>query len=241
MVALLLLAGCADASSLFQRGQVMEARQKLDAGVIEGAFCTKLSGIVFAAMGDYRSAVRPFEKACRMDAGEPDACYYWGRALYALNRFEDSLVALGMARGGVAWKLDTARGQAMDALGRAEAEGVLRQALEARLKLDLPVVEPDPLLALASFLHRQGRREEVMRLLAGAPQRYQKVAAYQYQHGRVLSGMQRWQKAAEALERAVGLEPGNAEAHGLLSRAYYRLGKDELGARHARLAVSESR
>jgi len=230
---------CEAEAALFQRGEMAEARRRLDGMRLDGAHCLKLSGIVYAAMGDYRRAVGPFEKACSLDSREPDACYYWARALYANDRYEESLAAIdrAAAQATAEWKLNTARGQCLDALGRPAAERVLRQAMEQKLSLAGKVSEPDPLLALAAYLNRQGRKQEVLKLLLGAPQSYQSIAVYHYQLGRVLSQEQRWEEAVDALAGAVGLDPHHAEAHGLLSRAYYRLGNERLGAEHARQAT----
>lgn len=233
---------CQQAATQFQKGNLAAARTLLDAAKPEGAFCTKLSGLVFAAMGDYRNATQPFSEACKLAPQEPDACYYWARALYSLDRFEDSLLALNQAKPGATkpWKIATARGQALDALGRPQAEAELTKALFQRSKEDTPVTEPDPLLALAAFLYRQGRATEAQKLLEQAPKRYQTLATYHYQLGRALSQQQRWQESAEALRRAVSLDPSSAESHGLLSRAYYRLGQSDLAAHHARRATQGS-
>ena len=204
------------------------------------AHCEKARGVSLASAGDYRAAIPHFAEACRLNAREPDACYYWGRALYSSDRFEEALRALDLARVSPDWKVSTARGQCLDALGRPEAEAELKRALARRLKLDTPVTEPDPLLALGSFLYRQGRGDEALKLLKNASTQYLRVASYHYQLGRALSQQELWQESADALLKAISLEPGYSEAHALLSRAYYRLGKAALGAEHALKATQGS-
>jgi Flp pilus assembly protein TadD len=62
------------------------------------------------------------------------------------------------------------------------------------------------------------------------------LPAYHFQVGRALAQSGEWARAAESLRRAVELRPSYGEAHGLLSRCYFRLGQDGLGARHQALA-----
>ena len=204
------------------------------------ASCFKSQGIALAAGGNYRAAIQPFEHACKANPAEPDACYYWARALYTSDRFEDALNALAQAHKNAtpAWRIATARGQALDALSRPEAEAELKRGLS--LFPGQPLREPNPLLALTNFLYRQGRPTEALKLLHSAPAPYQSLATYHYQLGRALANQQQWPAAAEALRKAVALDPNLSDAHGLLSRAYYRLGNNELGAAHSRLATQGS-
>lgn len=242
MLALLLLVGwqpqaCRDAATLLESGKIAAAQPALIAAAAanpESSYCAKALGVLHATQRDYRAAEAPFRRACQLNAAEPDACYYSARALYSLDRFEESLAALARAAPGStkAWRLAAAEGQALDALGRLEAEAVLRKALAERERDPAPISEPDPLLALAAFLYREGRGGESLALLNGAGVRYQHVAVYHYQRGRALAQGLQWEQATAALEQAVALNDAYAEAHGLLSRCYYRLGKTELAERH---------
>ncbi len=238
MALLLLLSTCEQGADLFRQGQWEPARQHLEAAVQNkpDAFCWKSLGVVYAALGDTRRAEPPFAKACRMNPKEPDACYFWARSLYALDRFADSLTALDRDPTPPSARSLTARGQALDALGRPDAEAAFRQALKFS---DTPA-EPDPRLGLAAFLTRQGRIPEALSLLRSAPPAYQQLAAYHYQLGRALAQQEQWAAAAEALRNAVSLKPAYPEAHGLLSRVYYRLGDTTQGARHSTLALQGS-
>lgn len=228
---------CQQGVALFEKGDPVAARRALEVAVQEtpDAHCWKALGVVLAAMGDYRAATAPFAEACRLDPRERDACYYWARALYSSDRFTDSLRALDRAAPAAtpAWRLGAARGQALDALGQGPAaEAALKLALEQRRLDRAPVAEPDPLLALASFLYRQGRSAEALAQLRTAAVGYQKLGAYHYQVGRALAQSEQWNEAVTALSRAVELQPDYPEAHGLLSRCYYRLGNSQLGAAH---------
>lgn len=238
MALFLLLASCEQGADLFRQGQLEPARQLLEAAVQRkpDAFCWKSLGVVYAALGDTRRAEPSFAQACKTNPDEPDACYFWARALYALDRFADSLAALDRDPAPPATRSLTARGQALDALGRPAAEAAFRQAL----KLSDHPTEPDPRLSLAAFLTRQGRLPEALALLRAAPPAYQRLAAYHYQLGRALAQQEQWAPAAEALRNAVSLQPAYPEAHGLLSRVYYRLGDPAQGARHSALALQGS-
>jgi tetratricopeptide (TPR) repeat protein len=240
MALFLLAASCEEGVALFRQGALEPARQALEqvAQKSPSAFCIKSLGIVYAALGDYRRAEPPLGSACRMSPNEPDACYYWARALYALDRFAESLAALDRAP--LTWRVATARGQALDALGLAKAEPTLQQAIELRRRDPAPIVEPDPLLVLGQFLYREGRVPEALALLRSAPADYRRLPAYSYLLGRALAQQEQWGPAAEALGEAVALRPNYAEAHGLLSRVYFRLGRPELAAEHSRLALQGS-
>lgn len=228
---------CQKSVALFESGYVAEAQRGLEAALRNEAnsFCWKALGVIYASQGNTRAAERPFGEACRKNPNEADACYFWARALYSLDRFEESLVALARcSRPEMAsWRNLTARGQALEALGRPEAEDDLRLAVEARKRDPKALAEPDPLVSLASFLYRQGKTSEASSVLDGAPFRYGELASFQYQRGRVLAQQGNWPAALAALLRAVELKPGYSDAHGLLSRAYYRLGDAAKGALHA--------
>lgn len=236
---------CRQGADLFQRGELEQARAVLERAVRQQptAYCWKVLGVVHAAGSDYRRAEPAFAEACRANAKEPEACYFWARALYSLDRFDESLKALDRAAGSTAkaWRVRTARGQAFDALGRAaEAEEEFIKALaQRRQDADAPA-EPEPLIGYTAFLYRQGRIDDAMKRLRGAPPAFLRLAAYHYQLGRALAQQEKWEDAAEALRNAVSLQSDYAEAHGLLSRVYYRQGKNDLAAEHARRALQGS-
>jgi tetratricopeptide (TPR) repeat protein len=232
---------CQKSVALFESGRVAEAQRGLEAAVRAtgrneaNSFCWKALGVVYASQGNTRAAEGPFGEACRRNPNEANACYYWARALYSLDRFGESIEALGRCPRleGASWRNLTARGQALEALGRPEAEADLRQAVEGRLRDSQALSEPDPVLSLAAYLYRQGRTSDAATLLEQAPLRYGQLASFHYQRGRVLAQQGDWQGAVAALRRAVERKPDYSDAHGLLSRAYYRLGDAAQGAFHA--------
>jgi tetratricopeptide (TPR) repeat protein len=234
-LALLAQAGhCEAGAELFRKGDWAGAQRQVRAALEQRStpYCEKVMGVLYAAAQEYRKAEPHFAKACAEAPQEIDACYFWARALYSLDRFEESLRALERAEGAtLEWKLRTARGQAWDALGNEGAEGELRRAMEAKKKDPRPPGEVDPLLALGSFLYRQGRGTEALTLLENATG-YERVAPYHYQLGKALLSEGQLERAVQALLRAVELQPAYPEAHGLLSRAYERLDLPERARAH---------
>lgn len=96
------------------------------------AWAYKWLGMTYAAQEKYEIAEQPFRRACEIDQKEPDACYYWGRALYSLSRFEAALAAY--QKDANPWRGKTLLGMALalEALDRdAEAESMYRQAIQA--------------------------------------------------------------------------------------------------------------
>lgn len=53
----------------------------------------KWLGMTYAAQEKFTLAEAPLRRACQLDASDPDSCYYWGRTLFALGRFEQSVAA----------------------------------------------------------------------------------------------------------------------------------------------------
>jgi Flp pilus assembly protein TadD len=51
----------------------------------------KWLGMTYAAQEKFLLAEAPFQHACRLAPRDPDACYYWGRTLFSLGRFEPAL------------------------------------------------------------------------------------------------------------------------------------------------------
>lgn len=56
-----------------------------------------LLGVAFIGQEKYSAAEQPLRKACALEPRESDACYYLGRLLYTLNRYDDSRKALEIA------------------------------------------------------------------------------------------------------------------------------------------------
>lgn len=180
-----------------------------------------------ASVGDYTRAEEPFHRACLLDPLLPDACLYFGRTLYLLDRFEPALDVLRRApQSGQVHRIEAL---CLAALGRAgEAETAFRQAMS------LPnhaAPDDDPGIDYGVFLFRQGRAEEALGPLRSAVQRHPGAARGQMELGGVLLALDQVPEAAEHLEKAVSLNGRSARAHLLLGKAYRRLGKNDLAQR----------
>jgi Flp pilus assembly protein TadD len=211
---------------LFQKGQ-------LDASVPfliraakaspQDARAWKALGVVYAAQGIYDLAREPLQRACDLDPKLEDACYYYGRALYALNLFDPSLAVLTRAVAGDSrsWKIHLGIAQALEALQRSrEAEKEFKESLSLSQNTD-----PKPGVAYGLFLVRQGRFEEAVPPLEETLKRFPESAEAHIHLGRALMERNKLSEAIPHFERAVAIDPTSAQAHLLLAKAYSRAGR----------------
>jgi len=191
----------------------------------------KKLGVQFASRAEHELAEEPFREACRLAPADLDACYFHGRNLYALNRFEPALKVLeDQLQRHSDGRVLLASAQTLEALGRAaESEGRFRQAIRSTLKPLRPL--DDPRLHYGVFLIRQGRAQEAV----GELERAQPSARALAERGRALSQLERLGDAASALEKAVALDPRHWTAHLLLGKVYQRLGRLAEAERHLKL------
>jgi tetratricopeptide (TPR) repeat protein len=180
----------------------------------------KALGVAHAARGEYDAAEPAFAKACGLNPQLPDACYYYGRALYALNRFDASLDALRRAPAG--WRVSLGIAQALEALGRNESEAEFRKALAACRDAD-----PQPGVAFAQFLIRQGRQTEAVAPLETVLKRFPRSAEAHTHLGRLLLDRGDHSAAIDHLRQAVAIDEKSAQAHLLLANAYVQAGRQQ--------------
>lgn len=184
-------------------------------------------GATHAARGDYAGALEPFHRACLLDAKLPDACLYFGRTLYLLDRFDDAVNVLRTALENDPQNPQIYRVEALalEASGKTgEAGAAFREAI--RLEKHSPPNE-DPSIDYGVFLYRQGRAEAALDPLQAAVARHPDASRAQLELGCVLLSLDRVKPAADHLERATALDPQGARGHLLLGKAYQRLGKTE--------------
>lgn len=197
----------------------------------------KVLGVVHASRGDYDRASEPFARACMLAPDLVDACYYYGRNLYALNRFEPALEALRKAlpRDARPSRVRLGIAQALEALGRddeaaKEFESAVRaweeSAREGRGSADF-----DPRLHQAVFLFRQGKVKEALAPARAAVQDFPNAGRPRFELGRVLYQLGQLDASAAELEKAVEFGYG-APAHLLLGKAYLRLGRSAEAEKH---------
>jgi tetratricopeptide (TPR) repeat protein len=100
----------------------------------KNAEAQKWLGMTSTAQGDFLKAEPRFRSACELDRKDADSCYYLGRTLYSLSRFEAALKAFEWAHANPARRGRTLLGTALtlDALNRdSDAERFYRDAIAA--------------------------------------------------------------------------------------------------------------
>lgn len=215
------------ATLLVQQGKLPEALQLLAKALKdhpETAVLWRLNGVALAQSGDLLNAADSFGAACRLSPNLPDACYYHGRALYSLNRFDEAIEVLRKAI-----RVDLVKGRAETAL--AEAYEAMGQSKEAEQYLRWAISRKDraherALLAYIRFLIRAGRTEESLEPIGKVLAEYPKSAEGHFQSARVLLQLDRVAEATPAAEKAVALDAANAQYRFLLARIYRRTGRD---------------
>jgi Tfp pilus assembly protein PilF len=200
----------------------------------------KALGVVHAAQENYAAADIPFQRACELDRKLEDACYYYGRNAFALNRFELSLAAMKKAlpHDRRPFRIHLGIAQSLEGLGRtAEAEAQFRTAVQ--LLAERPAAPDfDPRLHYSVFLFRQGRLEPALASIQPVIADYPAAARPRLEAARPLFHLGRLAEAGAELEKAVAADPGYTAAHLLLGRIYARLGQPEKAAHHSRLGAA---
>jgi Flp pilus assembly protein TadD len=220
-----------------EAGRLLQAEAALKSIIAteaKNARAWKALGVVYAMRSMHEVAEEPFRNACTLDPREPDACYFYGRNQYALNKFERSIDALRKA-------LPIDRRPARVHVGVAQAEealgniGKAEAAFQTAIKLNADRKlrpDDDPQIAYSTFLYRQGKLAEARTAATSAVSDYPNSAKARVQLGRVLAQLGKTEDAARELEKAVEINANDAQAHLLLGKAYTQLGKIEEGQRH---------
>ncbi len=229
---------------LFEKGDIPGSITNLEHAVRlqprNPTFLTSL-GVAFAAASQYEMAEPFFARACAVNPAEDNACYYHGRALYALNRFEPALVSLEKAlpHDRRPSRVQLAIAQSLEALGQAvQAEEHFHASVKSYEGQGPP--DSDPRIHYGVFLYRQGRTEDALRVFRETVAAVPDSARARMELGRTLLHLGRAREAAKELAKAVGLDPKYAQAHLLLGKAYYQLGDPKRGEQHSRLAGQQT-
>lgn len=194
----------------------------------------KALGVISASQGDYEHAEKPFHTACELQPRLPDACLYYGRTLYLLNRFPQAIEVLRNAL-----KNDPNNSQiyrlialSSEALGQsAEASTAFQRSLQLN-RGSAP--NDDPGIDYGVFLYRQGRAEQAVGPIEDVLKRHPDAGRAHLELGCVLIALDRLPEAELHLEKAVALDPQSSRPHLLLGKVYLRLGKEEAGEQHLR-------
>ena len=186
----------------------------------------KALGVVYASRGDYENAEAPFRNACERQPALEEACLYYGRALYLLDRFPPAIDvlrrAIALRESAEAHRLLGLSLQALSQSGEAgnEFRTAIRLARDAR-------PDEDPGIDYGVYLFRGGNVEQSVAPLEAALKRHPDSARGHLELGCVLLALERLGEAADHLERSLSINPGTSRAHLLLGKVYLRLGKTE--------------
>jgi tetratricopeptide (TPR) repeat protein len=192
-------------------------------------------GLAHAARRRLEPAREAFAKACNLAPDDEDACYYLGRTLFTLGRYDQALGPFQKAlRAAPSVRVHRAVALNFVALTRPQdAERHFREAV--RLNPNPERAEDDARIDYGAFLFRQGRMTEALSLLEPPVEAFPMFARAHLELGRVLLHLGRREAAAARLEKAVELDPASSTARLLLGRAYLELGRTEEGQKQLRL------
>uniref|UniRef100_Q028H1 Tetratricopeptide TPR_4 n=1 Tax=Solibacter usitatus (strain Ellin6076) TaxID=234267 RepID=Q028H1_SOLUE len=238
------LARSQDAEQLFRDGERLFAEHSFEAAIAafqrsaelrpEYAPGWKALGVVYASRGDFDRAETPFRNACERQPSLPDACLYYGRTLYLLNRFQAAIPVLQRTlqrepRNAEGYRL---LALSLEGLGRAaEAGDAFRQSLNLNRRSS---PDEDPGIDYGVFLTRQGHPEQAIGPLEDALKRHPDSARGHLELGCTLLELDRLAEAADQLEKSIALDPRAPRAHLLLGKVYLRLGRTEAAEEHLR-------
>ena len=199
-------------------------------------------GMAMVARRRAEPALEAFSRACELDPKDEDACYYLGRQLFSLDRYQEAVAPFEKAlRAAPREKLArTHRAAALNRIGHGsldQAELHFREAVQEGH--GPPEIRAEAETDYGAFLFRQARANEALTALEAAVKINPGSARAHGEFGRVLLHLGKTPEAATALEQAVRLD---GRSHGwrlLLGRAYLTLGRSEDGEHQLRLAREE--
>src|SRR5260370_3452049 len=167
----------------------------------------KALGVVYAAQQNFDAAEKPLRTACELNPALPDACVYYGRTLYLLNRFQPAIEVLRRALANDRENPEIHRllGLSLEGLGATEEAGAaFRNAI--RLLRGSPPNE-DPGIDYGVYLFRLGRAEEAVAPIEAALSRHPDAAPAPLEFGFVPPSLDRLKEAASHPHRAATLAP----------------------------------
>jgi len=232
-----------DAAALYREGLRLFAGDNPDGAITAlqhsialqptNAPAWKALGVVFASTGDYQRAETPFRNACERQPTLQDACLYYGRTLYLLDRFQPAIEALHRAL----VTRDSAEAHRLlalsfEALGRSTEAGKEFRAAIPLARDSAP--DEDPGIDYGVYLFRLGQPEQAIIPLRAALERHPDSARAHLELGCTLLALDRLTEAASHLERSIALTPHSARGHLLLGKTYMRLGKPDAAEPHLR-------
>jgi Flp pilus assembly protein TadD len=238
---------CQSADGAFQLGSKLFAEGRIEAAMSAFREAVRLEprhapawkaiGVVLASRGEVEGAEAAFRNACEFQPALPDACLYFGRTLYLLDRFPAAIAVLQPVTRREPKNAEAYRLLALSLQGAGETAQSAAAFQQAMRVYRGGAADEDPGIDYAVFLFRQGKAEEAIGPAEAVLKRHPDSARGQLELGCILLALDRVEDAAAHLERAAKLDPGKPRAHLLLGNAYLRLGKTAAGEEELRRAA----
>jgi superkiller protein 3 len=184
----------------------------------------KIVGLNYVLLEDYVSAIHWLEKAVEIDAKNPEAWYFLGRAYYTKSRLPEAKAAFERAL-----ELRPNDARAENNLGLVlESEARPSEAIEAYKKAiawqqKSEVRSEQPYLNLGGLLVDQDRTEEALPILEEAVRLAPANSVCRTKLGIAFLRTSRFDKAQIQLEEAAKIDPENAAIHFQLGKLYKQM------------------
>ncbi len=193
------------------RKAVELTRQALqsDPSLLEGHYYL---GLALFDLGQTTEAIKELEQVVNANAGRPEACLALGTAYNHAGRFDEAIKVLSEGT-----KLDPSRADLHIQLARAyRSKGLLDRA-----ETELTSAQPKPNMQLAgSYVEHQQLEFDL----------YVEQGLVKLKRGQLVA-------AAEALTKALAMEPNDGVANNSLAQVYLRQGQFTLASRYAERAA----
>lgn len=193
----------------------------------------RLLGLDYALGGMLRESEQAFRQAAALAPRDGELHYLDGRALYELEKFQDSEKELQYAieLDPASVKAWTALGQVKDRLGdTAGAEGNYRKALDLCGGASRDCAWP--FLELGFLASRHTGEKEAERYFRGAVEARPDWAKPHFYLGKTLAALGQLDSARAELEAAASIEPDQSQHQYQLAQVYRRIGDRAKSERH---------
>jgi Flp pilus assembly protein TadD len=201
----------------------------------------KLLGLCYQMLGVMRESEASLIEATKLDGDDPETWFYLGRAYYLDHSYDNARKTLQTAA-----RLNVRDPRVHEILALAlqsvgDTEGALGEFLQAvrwNSKLKSPLSTPH--LSYGVFLHKLNRMEESQTQLRLAVKLNPKDWMTHFELGKLLFDLERFDAAVEELTAAsqtpnLGANEAT-QVYRLLSRTYYRMGREEDARRATAMA-----
>ena len=193
----------------------------------------KILGLDYAMGGMLRESGQAFQRAVKLAPDNWELHYLDGRALYELEKFPDSEIALERAieRNPASVKAWTALGQVKDRLGdAASSEQTYQKAVDLCGGASRDCAWP--LLELGFLASRHTGEKDAERYFRRAVETRPDWAKPHFYLGKTLAALGQLDAACTQLEDAARLEPDQSQHQYQLAQVYRRLGNVEKAEQH---------